>query len=118
MLKCTKSAAGGISHLLKPGPAMILFLDKNPLMTAPSVVSIRRRIRGRGCYVDALPVSTGGRVGQIQQAKLECKDQGNFATRRVERGLWLRRRECRRTARSTGRAKWIRSAVSAAWVAG
>jgi hypothetical protein len=36
MLKCTISAAGGISHLLKPGPAMILSLDKNPLMTAPS----------------------------------------------------------------------------------
>jgi hypothetical protein len=35
MLKCTISAAGGISHLLKPGPAVILSLDKNPLMTSP-----------------------------------------------------------------------------------
>jgi hypothetical protein len=40
MLKCTNSAAGGISHLLKPGPAVILSVDKNPLMTAPFFVSI------------------------------------------------------------------------------
>src|ERR671914_693995 len=65
MLKCTISAAGGISHLLKPGPAVILSLDKNPLMTAPFLVSIPRRIRDRGCYVDALQVSTGGCVGQM-----------------------------------------------------
>jgi hypothetical protein len=49
MLKCTNSAAGGISHLLKPGPAVILSLDKNPLMTAPFLVSIPRRIRDRRC---------------------------------------------------------------------
>jgi hypothetical protein len=35
MLKCTISAAGGISHLLKLGPAVILSLDKKPLMTIP-----------------------------------------------------------------------------------
>jgi hypothetical protein len=74
MLKCTISAAGGISHLLKPGPAVILSLDKNPWMTAPFLVSIPRRIRDRGCYVDALQVSTGGRVGQNQPSKLECKE--------------------------------------------
>jgi hypothetical protein len=33
MLKCTISAAGGISHLLKLGPAVILSLDKKPLIT-------------------------------------------------------------------------------------
>jgi hypothetical protein len=49
MLKCTISAAGGISHLLKPGPAVILSLDKNPLMISkcqPAAVlgkSSRRR---------------------------------------------------------------------------
>jgi hypothetical protein len=74
MLKCTNSAAGGISHLLKPGPAVILSLDKNPLMTAPFLASIPRRIRDRGCYVDALQVSTCGRVGQNQPSKLKCKE--------------------------------------------
>jgi hypothetical protein len=74
MLKCTISAAGGISHLLKPGPAVILSLDKNPLMTAPFLVSIARRMRDRGCYVDALQVSTGCRAGQNQPSKLECKE--------------------------------------------
>jgi hypothetical protein len=59
---------------LKPGPAVILSLDKNPLMTAPFLVSIARRMRDCGCYVDALQVSTGCRVGQNQPSKLKCKE--------------------------------------------
>jgi hypothetical protein len=31
MLKCTSSAAGGISHLLKPGPATVLSLERKPM---------------------------------------------------------------------------------------
>jgi hypothetical protein len=74
MLKCTMSAAGRICHLLKPGQAVILSLDKNPMMTASLLVSIPRRIRDRGYYVDALQVTTGGCGGQSQPSKLECKE--------------------------------------------
>jgi len=44
MLKCTISAAGGISHLLKPSPAVILSLDKNPMMATPYLTNTTNRM--------------------------------------------------------------------------
>ncbi len=44
MLKCTISAAGGISYRLKPGPAMVLSLDRNPIMATPYLTNTTGRM--------------------------------------------------------------------------
>jgi hypothetical protein len=45
----TAKAAGGINHLLKPGPAVILSFDKKPLM-APPLPSLHFHLSEREYY--------------------------------------------------------------------